>query len=263
VKEKKMKFSALIRSKIFYRKDSNNNYNKYHLFNNIVGYEDIKEIFGRSIISSSDKQIHILLCGPPASAKSLFMQQLMKLENSYFTLGSHRCKSGMVDALFEKQPRYLIVDEIDKMSPKDQTVLLSLMETGIIAETKYKRTREIQLKTSVFATANETKKLLQPLLTRFSVLHLPLYTFEEFRKITQRILCHEEEFLDMDIADFISDVVWNKMKSANIRDCIRIGRVVNAASTNKTSIKEDVIRIVETFIKYSNNQPPKDDKLKL
>jgi MoxR-like ATPase len=64
------------------------------------------------------------------------------MTNSYFTLGSHSSKSGMIDALFEKQPRYLIVDEIDKMSPKDQTVLLSLMETGIIAETKYKRARK-------------------------------------------------------------------------------------------------------------------------
>ncbi len=250
---------GFIKNKIFSKcMVNNNNHHQqyYHLFNNIVGYEDIKEIFRRTIISSSDKQIHILLCGPPASAKSLFMQQLMKLENSYFTLGSHSSKSGMVDALFEKQPRYLIVDEIDKMSPKDQTVLLSLMETGIIAETKYKRAREIQLKTSVFATANETKKLLQPLLTRFSVLHLPLYTFEEFRKITQRVLCHEEECIDMDIADFISDAVWNKLKSSNIRDSIRIGRMVaaNATSTNKTSIKEDVIRIVETLIKYANNQ---------
>jgi Holliday junction DNA helicase RuvB len=250
---------GFIKNKIFSRYMVNNNNHHqqyYHLFNNIVGYDDIKELFRRTITSSSDKQIHILLCGPPVSAKSLFMQQLMQLENSYFTLGSHSSKSGMVDALFEKQPRYLIVDEIDKMSPKDQTVLLSLMETGIIAETKYKRAREIQLKTSVFATANETKKLLQPLLTRFSVLHLPLYTFEEFRKITQRVLCHEES-LDIDIADFISDAVWNKMKSANIRDCIRIGRMVaaTAASTNKESIKkENVSWIIETFLKYNNNR---------
>src|SRR5919201_4556020 len=128
------------------------------LFEDIIGYDDIKELFARAL--SSDKPIHILLCGPPASAKSLFMHQLMKLNESYFTLGSHSTKSGMIDALFEKRPRYLIVDEIDKMSMKDQTVLLSLMESGIISETKYKRTREIRLNASVFATANSTKKLL-------------------------------------------------------------------------------------------------------
>jgi MoxR-like ATPase len=261
-----MMIGTYFKNKIFSRNKSNNNSNnhhhQYHLFNDIVGYHDIKELFARAIMSSN-KQIHLLLCGPPATAKSLFMQQLMRLEDSYFTLGSHSSKSGMVDALFEKQPRYLIVDELDKMSIKDQTILLSLMEKGIVVETKYKRIREIRLKTSVFATANETKKVLLPLLTRFSVLYLHPYTFEEFKEITKQILYHEEG-IDLEIAYFIAYAVWNMMKSANIRDCIRIGRMVAAAaSTNKTLIKDDVIRIVETFIKYANNQPPKDDRLKL
>jgi Holliday junction DNA helicase RuvB len=244
---------GFIKSKIFSRFMVNNNHHhqKYHLFNNIVGYDDIKELFERAIMSSSNKQIHLLLCGPPASAKSLFMQQLTKLEKSYFTLGSHSSKSGMVDALFEKQPKYLIVDEIEKMSTKDQAVLLSLMEKGIVAETKYKRTREIRLNTSVFAAANGTKKLLPPLLTRFSTLHLQPYTFEEFKEITQRVLYHEEG-LDMVIAGFIADSVWNKMKSTNIRDCIRIGRMITA-TTNQILIENDVRRIIETLLKYNNN----------
>jgi hypothetical protein len=105
---------------------------------------------------------------------------------------------------------------------------------------------------------------LLPLLTRFSVLQFQPYTFEEFKEITKQILYHEEA-IDSDIAYFIAYAVWNMMKSGNIRDCIRIGRMIAAASTstNKTSIKDDVIRIVETFIKYDNNQPPKDDRLKL
>ena len=244
---------GFIKSKIFSRCMINNyHHQKYHLFNNIVGYDDIKELFERAIMSSSNKQIHLLLCGPPASAKSLFMQQLTKLEKSYFTLGSHSSKSGMVDALFEKQPKYLIVDEIEKMSTKDQAVLLSLMEKGIVAETKYKRSREIRLNTSVFAAANGTKKLLPPLLTRFSTLHLQPYTFEEFREITQRVLYHEEG-LDMNIAGFIADSVWNKMKSTNIRDCIRIGRMMTATTTNQVLIENDVRRIVETLLKYNNN----------
>jgi holliday junction DNA helicase RuvB len=213
------------------------------LFENIVGYDDIKELFTRAL--SAHKTIHILLCGPPACAKSLFMEQLMKLDRTYFALGSHSTKSGIVDTLFEKRPRYLIVDEIDKMSSKDQTVLLSLMESGIVSETKYKRTREIQLNTSVFATANNsTKKLLSPLLTRFCVLHLQPYTQDEFTKITKRLLCREEG-LDEDIASSVAYAVWNKMKSTNIRDCIRIGRIAKSI--------EDVNKIVETFLKYDSD----------
>ena len=84
------------------------------------------------------------------------MLECIKLERSYFTLGSQSTKSGMIDYLFEKRPRYMIVDEIEHMPMKDQTALLSLMETGIVAETKFQRTRNTQLKTWVFATSNST-----------------------------------------------------------------------------------------------------------
>ncbi|MDQ5860154.1 MAG: ATP-binding protein, partial [Thermoproteota archaeon] len=103
------------------------------LFDSIVGYSDVKRLFQLSL--SSEKPVHLLLVGPPASAKTLFMMECMKLERSYFTLGSHSTKSGMLDYLFDKRPRYLIVDEIEHMPMKDQTALLSLMETGILAET--------------------------------------------------------------------------------------------------------------------------------
>src|SRR5438094_858225 len=93
------------------------------LFSTIVGYNDVKKIFAMSI--TSQKPVHILLVGPPASAKTLFMLECMKLERSYFTLGSHSTKSGMLEYLFERRPRYLIVDEIEHMGIRDQTGLLS------------------------------------------------------------------------------------------------------------------------------------------
>ena len=78
---------------------------KVEQFESIVGYDDVKRLFNMSL--SSEKPVHILLVGPPASAKTLFMLECMKLERSYFTLGSHSTKSGMIDYLFEKRPRYL------------------------------------------------------------------------------------------------------------------------------------------------------------
>jgi len=55
----------------------------------------------------------------------------------------------MIDYLLTNRPHYLLVDEIDKMASKDQVFLLNLMETGIISETKYGKTRVAQIKTSV------------------------------------------------------------------------------------------------------------------
>src|ERR671936_2875690 len=156
------------------------------LFDNIIGYNDVKRLFNLSFLS--EKPVHMLLVGPPASAKTLFMLSCMKLERSYFTLGSHSTKSGMIDYLFQKRPRYLIVDEIEHMPIRDQTALLSLMETGIIVETKFKKTRNTQLKTWIFATSNATEKMLTPLLSRFMTLHFKRYKFEDFFEISVNIL---------------------------------------------------------------------------
>ena len=208
------------------------------LFNNIVGYNDVKRLFRMSL--SSEKPVHVLLVGPPASAKTLFMLECIKLERSFFTLGSHSTKSGMIDYLFKDRPRYLIVDEIEHMPMKDQTALLSLMETGIIAETKYQKTRNTQMKTWVFATSNGTERMLTPLLSRFIVLRFKQYKYENFREIAVHILA--QEGISSEIATACADAVWLKMKSKDIRDCIKIGRLAK--------MKEDVDWIANTLKNY-------------
>jgi len=219
--------------------NSNKSALQYDLFDNIIGYDDIKKLFFLSF--ESQRPIHILLVGPPASAKTLFMLGCMKLERSYFTLGTHSTKSGMLDYLFEKRPRYLIIDEIEHMSIRDQTVLLSLMETGIIAETKHMKTRNTQVKTWVFATTNETNHMLTPLLSRFLVLHFKQYKFENFLDISIHML--GQEGIAKDIANEVATQVWHNMRSKDIRDCIKIAHLAKT--------KDDVIWIVETLLKYN------------
>jgi Holliday junction DNA helicase RuvB len=208
------------------------------LFESIVGYSDVKRLFQLSL--SSEKPVHMLLVGPPASAKTLFMVECMRLERSYFTLGSHSTKSGMIDYLFDKRPRYLIVDEIEHMPTKDQTALLSLMETGILAETKFQKTRNTHLKTWVFATSNGTDRMLTPLLSRFVVLHFKQYSFGSFQEVCNHILCREG--VTPDVAVAIAEAVWTKLKSKDIRDCIKIGRLAKT--------KEDVEWIAQTLRTY-------------
>jgi Holliday junction DNA helicase RuvB len=221
-------------------KNSNKSALEYDLFDSIVGYDDIKKLFQLSF--GSQRPIHILLVGPPASAKTLFMLGCMKLDRSYFTLGTHSTKSGMVDYLFEKRPRYLIIDEIEHMSIRDQTALLSLMETGIIAETKHMKTRHTQLKTWVFATSNQTNHMLTPLLSRFMVLHFKQYKYENFLDISIHMLA--QEGITKDVANEVAAQVWQKMKSKDIRDCIKIAHLAKT--------KNDVNWIVETLLKYNN-----------
>jgi len=209
-----------------------------NLFESIIGYDDIKKIFKMSL--SSDRAVHILLVGPPASAKTLFMLEFLKLERSYFTLGSHSTKAGMIDYLFDFRPRYLLVDEIEHMPYKDQTSLLSIMETGIITETKSQKTRSTQLKTWIFATCNNKEKLLSPLLSRFIIFHLKPYNLSKFIEVSNGILIKND--VPFDVANEISHVVWNKLKSRDIRDCIKIARLAKTI--------EDVEWIAKTLKQY-------------
>jgi Holliday junction DNA helicase RuvB len=216
---------------------------KTNLFDNIVGYEDVKALYEMAI--KAEKPVHLLLVGPPASAKSLFMSSLTKLERSYYAVGSSSTKSGIFDYLFEYRPRYFIIDEIEKMNKRDQTSLLNLMESGILSELKHNQKRITQLKTWVFASCNSTDKLLTPLLTRFKDIQLKPYTEQEFVNIAVEIL-DREEGVDRDIATMIADTVFNRLRSTNIRECIRIARLAGS-DINLAQVD----RIIEIFSKYN------------
>ena len=92
--------------------------NKIEIFNDIVGYDDIKKLFIMAI--KSIEPIHIALAGPPASAKTIFMRCLLALPNSYFVDGSNMSKLGLIDYIFNNNIKYILIDEIDKIPPKDQ-----------------------------------------------------------------------------------------------------------------------------------------------
>jgi predicted ATPase with chaperone activity len=49
------------------------------LFNDIIGYNDVKRLVRMAL--DSDEQSHILLSGPPASAKTMFLESLRKLKS--------------------------------------------------------------------------------------------------------------------------------------------------------------------------------------
>lgn len=213
--------------------------NKHGLFDDIVGFEDVKSLFEMAI--KAERPVHLLLCGPPSSGKSLFMSSLTKLERSYYTVGSSSTKSGIFDYLFEYRPRYFIIDELEKMNKKDQTSLLNLMESGVVSELKHNQKRSTQLKTWVFASCNSTNKLLPPLLTRFRDIHFKPYTEEEFVEIVVNVL--DREGSDRDISLLIAEGVYNRLRSSNVRECVRIARLAK-------NDPAQVNRIIDTFTKY-------------
>src|SRR5215216_7690459 len=213
--------SDLFYSTTVLKKNSENN-----IFNNIYGHEDIKQIMQMAL--KAEQPVHVLLTGEPGCGKTQFLESIKGYyrDRAYFTIGAHSTKAGMLDYLFEKRPRFLLIDEIEYMQAKDQAVLLGLMQSQVISETKYRKTRQTQLKCSVFATSNSTKKMLDPLLSRFIVIKVGKYSYEEFKEIAMKVLMERESMEDENLARAIVNKVWQKSSdNANIRDVIKIARL--------------------------------------
>jgi Holliday junction DNA helicase RuvB len=154
------------------------------------------------------------LTGEPGCGKTQFLENIKGYykDRAYFTIGAHSTKAGILNYLFERHPRFLLIDEIEHMPAKDQAVLLSLMQSQILSETKYGKTRQTQLKCSVFATSNSTKKMLDPLLSRFVVINVEKYSYDEFREIAMKVLIEREHIADENLAMIIIDEVWKNME---------------------------------------------------
>lgn len=207
------------------------------LFDIIIGYEDIKQIFSQSI--KSDSPIHILLEGPPASAKSLFLMEIERLEGSIFCLGGTSTRAGIRDLIFEL-PLFLIIDEIDKINHSDDlSALLSWMESGRITITKHNIHEEILGKGWVFAACNRSDRLPPELKDRFLHFKLKEYSPKEFQEIVYNILIKREN-TSIENALYIAEKVckW----SNSVRDAVKIARLC--------STKEEIDTVIDTIRKY-------------
>jgi ATP-dependent Lon protease len=93
----------------------------------------------------------------------------------------------------------------------------------------------------VFAISNDIEKISKPLRSRLLEFHLNAYTYEEFSEIAVKLL--EERYgHDRELSMTIAHLVWNTMKSKDIRHVIAIGKLA-------TSIDE-VLFVVHTMKKY-------------
>jgi Holliday junction DNA helicase RuvB len=194
------------------------------LFSIIVGHEDKKDILFRAL--NSDRPVHVLMVGSVATAKTLFLEELRRLPGSTFRLGSRLSKAGLYDILFSEKPRYLLLDELDKIEDQSNVAaLLSLMQDGRIVETLHNKTRSTVLRTWVFASANREDKIPVELRSRFVVLRFSEYTPEEFLEVASKVLVVREG-VEPGIADYIARQVLYRMRSRDVRDAIKVARLL-------------------------------------
>ena len=201
------------------------------LFRSVVGYPEAKELLIRGVTAA--KPVHFLLIGPPASAKTVFLLEIHRMPGAEYHIGSSTSRAGLASQLLANHPKFLLIDEIDKMAAIDQNVLLSLCETGLVKETKYGRFREAQLETKVFAAGNALVSLRPEIISRFQVLHFSPYTKGQFIEVVEIIL-EDREGLPKKLGNLIGEELW-RLK-ADPREAIRLARLLR--SPTEEAVKE-------------------------
>lgn len=215
------------------------------LFTCVIYYDDVKDEMKFTL--KEGKRSHYLMIGPPATAKSLFLMELSRLSGAYQATGSTVTGPGLTDALLTYQPRILLLDELDKVKMDTTAVLLSVMESGDVLQTKYKRHGGQKINLSVFAAANSDKGLAPELLSRFDAkLYFHPYSFEDFIAICTGYL-PKYEHVSTDIAEYIGVRTWRQL-DRDVRTARGIARKLREATT------DDVDRVVRFLQKYSKSR---------
>jgi replication-associated recombination protein RarA len=217
------------------------------IFNNVIGYGDIKLLLYKMITSKYTNSV--LLTGPPASSKTVFILELFDhfKNRAYFVDGTTASGMGIIDYLFDHTDlKFLLIDEIDKLNKKDQKVLLNVMETGILSEVKAKSkssksARQTHMHLSIYATSNDTSNILTPLLSRFIKLNLPEYDLEIFTEICQKLLSRKYD-KDHETMQAIVRYVWEHTR--DVREAIAIAKIVDTSN--------EVNSIASTLRRYSH-----------
>ena len=216
------------------------------IFSNVIGYDDIKLLLYKMIKSKYTNSV--LLTGPPASSKTVFILELLDhfKNKAYFVDGTTASGMGMIDYLFDHTDlKFLLIDEIDKLDKRDQKVLLNVMETGILSDVKAKRTksaRQTRMHLSIYATSNDISNMLTPLLSRFIQLKLPEYDLETFTEICQKLLSRKYDKNHATI-QIIVQYVWKHTR--DVREAIAIAKIVDTP--------DEVNTIAKTLRKYSDD----------
>lgn len=213
------------------------------LFSSIVGHNNIKNLLRLAV--EAENPSHVLLSGPPASSKTLFLIELNRLPDSYYALGGTLTEAGLSNLLFIYRPRFLIIDEVDRLPTSEIGQLNSLMATGRISETKWGKTRSIDLQTKVFAAGIRVNKLPQDLLSRFIKLKFPSYSEAEFIIVSTTVLTTREGIMP-ERAEEIARAVWEMYhEQSDIRQVVSIARL---SGGDPRKIKE----VLSTIKKYGN-----------
>ena len=193
-----------------------------NLFGDIIGHDDVKELLRACLLA--EKPVHVLLAGPPALAKSLFLWDIERAagEKAIWLVGSATSKAGLWDIVSEREPQILLIDELDKMNAGDTAALLAMMEGGRLVRAKKGRELDLNNQLRVVAASNRLQMLSPELRSRFAIQTLTAYSRQDFLTVVKGVLASREG-LDAETAEEVAGKLDGRTQ--DVRDAIRVARL--------------------------------------
>ena len=200
------------------------------IFDDIIGHDDVKELLTACLLA--EKPVHVLLTGPPALAKTLFLWDIERVsgEKTIWLVGSAVSKAGLWDLVAERQPRVLLIDELDKVNAADTAALLSIMEGGRLVRIKKGRELDARVKVRVVAATNVETRLSPELRSRFAIRRLGTYGRDEFISVVTGMLTRREG-----VPPEVAREIARKLdgRTQDVRDSVRVARLAPTLGVEK------------------------------
>ena len=200
------------------------------IFADIVGHDEVKELLRACL--KAEQPVHVLLAGPPALAKTLFLWDIERAagERAIWLVGSATSKAGLWDLVAERHPQIILIDELDKMNAADTAALLSVMEGGRLVRAKKGRELDLLNPVRVVAATNRLDSLSPELKSRFAIRQMNPYRRLEYLTVVRGVLVRREN-LDRELADEIAHRLDGLRQ--DVRDAVRVARLAPQVGVDK------------------------------
>lgn len=214
-------------------------------FSPIIGNEKMKNNLYH-ILLRTGVTLNILLVGPPATSKTLFMKCIEDNCNGvlFYDAAAGSTGAGLIELLRQnKNANILIIDEIAELKKNDIDLLRGLLNDGRVSRTL--KSKPVNFKMNglkVFATTNNPTKLSLPIKSRFQMYEIKNYTNEEFLQVIEFCLVNKGIIKKPELAKELAYAMLH-YNIKNIRNALSVCSMVHEDDTH-TDIKE----MIETYI---------------
>ncbi len=219
----------------------------------IVGLDYEKSVVRMCVVGQARR--HVIMTGPPGSAKSEIIRQLhdMPEVNSIFVDGKQASIPGIANLIVTRQPDVLLIDEIEKMKVEVQEALLVIMD-GRVATAKagpLQSVQETQTQVRVIAAANDPERIISPLYDRFIKLSMPEYTVEQRSEVMKAVLAKKQRLPEAEAERIAATVAPH---TTSMRDAERIAEM---AKENPELAKQMTERLQRSQAEAKTSTKPK------